>query len=157
MAFASSSEVTADVGDDGEDHESDCPTVTKGQFSEAILMEWRERMDEVSQRNKELEGKDDFTKYQHPSIANFAKAGTSLPPPERPSATENGTQSSTNNTGRKRFAADDAVEFDFPDTTASRELIDTLKPYQAKYEHLFEDGIDLRMVSKVEIDYCLRK
>ena len=157
MAFMSSSEVTAEVGEDADDQESDSPSVTKEQFSEAILMEWRERMDEVGQRNKELEDKDDFSKYQHPSTLNFAKANKSLAPTERSSAMESRTQSSSLNAVRKRFAADDDVEFDFPDTKASRELIDTLKPYRAKYEHLFEEGIDLRMISKVEIDYCLRK
>jgi len=157
MAFMSSSEVAAEVGEDGEDHESESASVTKEQFSEAILREWRERMDEVGQRNKELEDKDDFTRYRHPSIANFAKGGKGLAPAERPSAAESRTESASLNAVRKRFAADDDVEFDFPDTKASRELIDTLKPYRAKYEHLFEDGIDLRMISKVEIDYCLRK
>lgn len=143
-------------------YESDEPEISREQFSEAILHEWRERTEEIDKQNEEMD-KDEYTRYEHPSIVNYAKAGAaerSLASTERSFAAESRTQSSSLNAIRKRFAADDEMDFDFNQNAsprASKQLLEQLKPFKAKYRHLFEDETTLGAISKVEIEYTLRK
>ena len=70
--------------------------------------------------------KDEYTRYEHPSIVNYAKAGAaerSLASTERSFAAESRTQSSSRtqlNTIRKRFAPDDEMDFDFNQNASPR-------------------------------------
>lgn len=124
-------------------YEGDSPEMTKEQFSEAILLEWRERTDEIKKQNDELEDKDEHSRFEHPSIVNFAKAAAaerSLTSTERSFAVESATQSSSLHAIRKRFTADDSLDLEsnfHSSPKASKQLLEQLKPYKAKYRHLF--------------------
>lgn len=83
--------------------------MTREEFAEAILHEWRERAEEVENLNGEME-KDEYTRYEHPSINDVAKqtaAERSLASTDISFANESRTQYSSRNTIRRRFAADD--------------------------------------------------
>lgn len=116
-------------GDDLQEFEDE-PEVTREQFSEAILHEWRERANQIDKQNEEMEEKDEHTRYEHPSIVYFAKAAAaerSLASTERSFAAESRTQSSSLNAIRKRFAADDETDFEFNQNSsprASKELLE---------------------------------
>lgn len=107
----------------------DSPEVTREEFSEAILHEWRERTEEVDKQNEEMD-KDEYTRYEHPSIVNFAKAAAaerSLASTDISFAVETRTQYSSLNTIKKRFAADDEEDSEFgPNASprASKELLE---------------------------------
>ena len=124
-------------------YEGDSPEMSKEEFSAAILLEWRERTDEIKRQNDELEDKDEHSRFEHPSIVNFAKAAAaerSLASTERSFAVESATQGSSLHAIRKRFAADDSLDLESnfqSSPQASKQLLEQLKPYKSKYRHLF--------------------
>ena len=63
-----------DDDQEAEDYEDDSTEMSQEQFREAILLEWRERTDEMQKRNDEIKDRDEYSRFEHPSISRFAKA-----------------------------------------------------------------------------------
>lgn len=104
-----------DEYDEELDYEGDSPEMSKEQFREAILLEWRERTDEIKRQNDDLEDKNEYSRFEHPSIMNFAKAVAaqgSRASSEKSFAAESTAQSSSLHVIRKRFAADDSLDLE---------------------------------------------
>lgn len=95
-------------------YDGDPPEIKKQDFSEAILMEWRERNDELNKQNEQISDKDDHSRYEHPSITKFQKTTPKLDRSvismQMSFAGDSSSQRESLLSIRKRFTEDESVE-----------------------------------------------